>query len=288
MNKKKKRRAVYYIAYRPKKQEERYAVTDLKFLMEIPPLSGAGICCSGLQEEMILSYPKLSHLIKDFIFNCGDEISLDADILRRRADYFFRDFVVVKMDLESPGLSILPDNAVQSCFITLLGDLNRNAKRKAMQRLDHPPSRQPGPDYIDLFTTQLSYCFGRNTNGILTFSSATEETSVWDAEKNGDGSFRFGTSLPQDALFRAKLKRFFQEGCALCVRIFTDQYSDGLPFKELYAFVLAPDFTMQNMDYLSVAKAYNTDHRTMKEIKPEKNVVYCDLQNNKLASFDLE
>jgi hypothetical protein len=42
------------------------------------------------------------------------------------------------------------------------------------------------------------------------------------------------------------------------------------------------------MDYLSVAKAYNTDHRTMKDIKPEKNVVYCDLQNNKLASFDLE
>jgi hypothetical protein len=288
MSKRKKKRALYLIAYRPEEQAGTYVVAELKFLVEIPPVSGNGICCSGLQQEISLSYPKLSYLIEDFIFNCEEDGAPDVNLLRRRANYFFSDFMVVKVNLQSPEVSILPDHMVRSCFRSILESLNRSVKKEAVQRVDHPPFRNAEPDFINLFITQLDRCFGKHTSGILTFSSANEESGKWDVEKNAEGEFIFGTNRPQHALFLAKLRRFFEEGCAVCVRIFTDQYSGGLPFKELYAFVLTADFKMINMDYLTVEKAYNTDHRTLKELKPEKNVVYCDLNNNKLGSFDLE
>lgn len=288
MSKRKKNRALYCIAYRPEQQAETYVVSDLKFLMEIPPVSGGGICCSGLQQEMALSYPKLSYLIEDFIFNCEEEAALDVNLLRERADYFFGDFMVVKVNLQSPEVSILPGHIVRSCFRGILESLNRNIKKEAIQRMDHPPSRDAEPDFVTLFITQLDRCFGKHTSGILTFSSAGQESGKWDAEKREKGRFLFGPNKAYHAVFLARLRRFFEEGSALCVRVFTDQYCDGLPFKELYAFVLTADFKMINVDYLTVEKAYNTDHRTRKELKPEKNVVYCDLNNNKLGSFDLE
>ncbi|HEX5554942.1 MAG TPA: hypothetical protein VFX43_17000 [Chitinophagaceae bacterium] len=290
--KKVKKERLYFIAGRPEEELETYSLSTMEFLADIPRLNGECSFTIGIVEDQTLVYSRLKSLTEDYLWGWEDDITPDDEeaikILRDRSEKFFGEFglMVCKLDIETQQFSVMKDDVVRSFFKRVLHKLDKKAAPAPP-----PPTKfpKPLPEHYGPFTRELSKCFGKYKSGTLTFSFLdSKEASVWDVERNDKGHFRFGPDMAYSALFAAKLISFFRRGSSLCVRVFTDQSKDGIPFKELYAFILTPDFAIHNMDYRMVEKAYNMDHSTRAVLDPEKNVVYCDLQNNKLPSFDIE
>jgi|GEM_PF-5510711 len=81
---------------------------------------------------------------------------------------------------------------------------------------------------------------------------------------------------------------YFQGGAVCIMRVFTRQSYQNIPFKELYGFFLLPDGSVLNFDYRQIEAAHNADAATGQKLPPEPGVIYSNLNNNKLPSFEID
>ena len=141
-----------------------------------------------------------------------------------------------------------------------------------------------------LFYDNLKIMLGKNTDGILTFcKSTTGKLHKWDVKLEKDKLF-FGLDEMQNVFFPVRLMTIAENGCGGILRVFTNQKLGSLPVKEVYGFFMILDkdnFKMGFTPAAEVEQDINTDYQTGAKRKPEAGIVYCDLEGNKISSWDL-
>jgi hypothetical protein len=117
--------------------------------------------------------------------------------------------------------------------------------------------------------------------GILTFTSKLRG-EVWDVKKKEDGTLRFGVNEEQSLLFPARFISILSEDEAIGVILRTflsekDEFT-GHPVKELRGYFVQLENNRIKLEQLSaenLMNAENLDANTGKTLPPEKGVVYC-------------
>jgi hypothetical protein len=133
-------------------------------------------------------------------------------------------------------------------------------------------------EYFNLFIDNLKKSFGKNTIGVLSFSNG----HAWDVKFEND-KFFFGIDEKYNEIFPFKLMSYFSQSTGCLLRVFTNQKVDNLPVKELYGFYLVGE-GMFNSNYLELKESCEIDNNSGKRLEPEPNILYCDLEGNKLCS----
>lgn len=233
---------------------------------------------------------KLLDLIHDYMFDF-DEMSLKevsekmhelSDDINSRLELLIDKHFIFKMDLKTKKLNRVSNSTISNC----LNNYQKSANISNSHSDDFEVSRV-SHDYLKIFKEQLDKCFGENKSAIATFYSKHRGEQSWDIIKK-NGEYRFGVNEDQHIFFGARIINLFLEDSSCILRIFTSQVVNKIPVKEMYAFVIHNDSSIQNMSYLDVREAFTKDFKTGREIKPEKNLVFCDLNNNKFCSDDIE
>lgn len=83
------------------------------------------------------------------------------------------------------------------------------------------------------------------------------------------------------------MTNFYHQGSGCILRVFTDQIVNKIVVKELYGFYVSDENGIVGAPSDILEEAHNTNYDTGKALTPEKNVVYCDTEGNKIPSWDL-
>ena len=240
---------------------------------------------------MPLIYTSLSSLVEDFLRGPAPEAALfNTAAFHVRMEALMNRLVVAKYTLTDDTLRFVDPNSILKAA---------ERGRATIDRMARPAHSASGRDtglishgrlktrYLMPFMETLEKCFGANTGGKIHFTAS--QADGWDVVRPADLSgFLFGRLPIQDFIFRARVGEFFTEIAGCTVRVYTDQSYKGVPFHELYGFLLHPDKGIQGIDFLSLERAYNTDVNTGMPLSPENNVIYCDLEGHKLPSFEID
>ncbi|MCL5679885.1 MAG: hypothetical protein M1465_00900 [Candidatus Marsarchaeota archaeon] len=114
---------------------------------------------------------------------------------------------------------------------------------------------------------------------------------TWDVRKLADGSMFFGINKRQNQSFEAiTAAHIYDEGITSCIlRSFLkirDELNNNIPVKELRGYLLTVDIDnkikFEQLDAKALAEACNVDSSTGKPLKPERSVIYCGPNNEKL------
>lgn len=127
-------------------------------------------------------------------------------------------------------------------------------------------------------------------SGIITFTSERGGTQKWDVGKREDGGLVFGVNRFQSALFPARFLGVMSEErrTGLILRTFTAEKDEptGRPVKELrgYLVFMAEDgkLRFRQLSAQEVAEASTTHHVSGKFLAPERGVVYCGPDDERL------
>ena len=293
----KKKKYTYYICYQEDSVlpiedelefEEDFTEDDL-FNHDIKFLIGASegevySYSDSRKDSDIYKNNKLSELIDDFIFDVDIDPEEIEEMMEEfmdevddRLKFLLDELMVFRYDPSMKLFKFIPGSAVMKCFDQVMDNSINRSNR------DFEPKSTISPDYLQKFTSFLDLCFTeKSTGGILTISTKYEDV-VWDVKKVDDNYF-FGLNEQHNALFPAKLVNYFLGKSAGILRVFTNQTVNNLPVKELYGFVLLEDTQIINLDYLELKECHTNVKGGI--LLPETNVVYCDLNGNKLCSED--
>jgi hypothetical protein len=293
----KKKKYTYYICYQEDsvspiedelELEEEFTEEDLlnrdvKFLIDAS--QGEVYSYSDSRKDSdVYKNNKLSELIDDFIF----DVDIDPEEIEEMVDEFMGEvddrlnflldeLMVFRYDPSMKLFKFIPGSAVMKCFDQVMD--NSISKSSVISG----PKSTISSDYIQKFTKFLDLCFTEKaTGGILTVSTKYEDI-VWDVKKV-DGEYFFGLNEQHNTLFGEKLADYFLNKSAGVLRVFTNQMVNNIPVKELYGFVLLEDTQIINIDYLELKECQTNVKGGI--LLPEPNIVYCDLNGNKLCSED--
>ncbi|HWY09992.1 MAG TPA: hypothetical protein VN026_01645, partial [Bacteroidia bacterium] len=296
----KKKKYAYYVCFQEgglKGEENKYIPIDEKelvnfddkilkkysfgFLIEMPDVDNANVIYSMyITNFKLLKFRKLSKLIDNFIFSVNyDDILADKsddddfDPIEERLDMLCNEYYVLRRDIETGLFTYIHPEKIYKCFHQV----------PPMQQIpfkfeDYTSSKDEfsNTDYNGILKEQLDKCFGKNDKGIITL--ITDDLGArFDITKKGK-EYSFGTDEKQNELFNTRLMDMFLETASCTLRVYTKEIINKSPVKEIYAFILNDDFSIQNVNYLKVKDAHITNNMTGERIVPERNIVYCDIE----------
>jgi hypothetical protein len=245
-----------------------------------------------ISEGMPLVYSRLSMLVEDFVLG-GQKMTDTASMamLAKRLKTLVTRLIVARYTTTGDSLSFIESRHILEAARRLEGRINKVLRRPGASPGSYMPMTSPllvPKATLAAFTAVLHKCFGAYSEGTLSITTRDYSAS-WDVCRADDRSvFRFGALPIQDFIFRVGLGELFTETAGCTVRVHTDQSYQGIPFHELYGFLLCTDRRIEGVDFLSMERAYNTDAKTGKPLSPENNVIYCDLEGHKLPSFEID
>ena len=240
-----------------------------------------------INNKNVLKAKKLFHLLQAFLVGDGDN-EVDSETIDFRLDLLYGMCFVFKMDTVTKLLSLVTDDVIYNCIEAATAAMPSLGSDNGFkfESFTKPETKSINVDHLGIFTEQLDKCFGEGKSGIVTFFSENYGQE-WDIAKTENG-YSFGVDEKQNILFSAKLVNLFLDASSCTLRVFTGDIVNKTPVKELYAFILNPDFSIFNVPYLELKEAHTTHHATGEKMIPEKNVVYCDVEGNRLCSADVE
>ncbi len=245
-----------------------------------------------LENKKLLKFKKLSDLIDEFVFSMDYEEIVPDDAedvgayidfeIEDRIDKLCDEYFVMKMDVKTKRLTYVDSDIIRNC----IHSMREPHVEFKFERFTNSKPDSIDVDYMGIFTEYLDKCFGKNKSGVITFISERYGLEC-DISKT-DKTYFFGIDENQNELFKKRLFDLFSGISSCTLRVFTDNIVNKIPIKEIYGFVLVPDFTIKNVNYLEIKDSYTTHHGTGQKIEPEKNVVYCDVDGNRLCPEDIE
>ena len=237
----------------------------------------------NINHKGILKSKKLYHLLQDFLI--GDIVDIDKETFDFRINLLYEEYFVFKMNTETKILNYVNNDIIFDCIESATSRMKSPNKEFIFEDFTSPETNKLNTDYKSIFTEYLDKCFGKNIRGTATFLTE-ERGQAWDIKKTENGYF-FGVDENQNKILNERIFDLFAEATSCTLRVFTEEIVDKLPMKEVYGFILFPDFTIKNVSYLEIKEAHTTDNRTGGKLNPEKNLVYCDVEGNRLCSDDI-
>ena len=241
-----------------------------------------------IKDDNVMKSSKLGKLIHTFLFNFDPSDYLEdsdddedisevvADVLHDRISTLLDELYVIRYDKKNKTLNVVKEDLI----INILDDIFQKNKQK-------PVLDEKSDEVCESFNDLMTKCIGDNENAILTFSNLnTGSTEIVYDVKNNNNTFFYGYNQKDNDEFPYLLTHFSKGYGSIIVRVFTKQYVNDLPVKELFGFV-CKNGEFSNVDTHTLNDACNTDNRTGNKIKPEENVVYCDLNGNRICSEDI-
>lgn len=227
----------------------------------------------------ILKSKKLINVINNFVFDSGDleeefvhQEEMDF-IFTERVDLLFQEVFIFRLHLKTNAVTYVDNEMIKESIQKSI-----NYEEQFSFGLEDYSNMELDEDYYALFIENLKKCFNKNKEGILSFSNG----NYWDVKYEND-EFFFGLDEKQNELFPNQVIRYFLNDTGCIVRVFTNQNVDDIPVKELYGFFLTRE-GMFNSNYLDLKDSCEIDSFTDEKIEPEPNILYCDLEGNKLCS----
>jgi hypothetical protein len=267
--------------------------SGFNFLIEY--FDGETLYTNDLKDKFLMKSSKLKNIIHDFVFDFeptdyldilidddSDDFSDDevteiiADVLNDRINKLLHDLHVIRYNKSNKTLKIINNDKI----IDLLDEIfHKNANSVQLN--------EKSDDVYNEFNNLIGKCMGNNENAIITFNSldTLPKTFNYDVKKN-DNTFYYGIDDNNNDYFPYLLTNFSKGLGSFIVRVFTKQYVNDLPVKELFGFI-NKNGTFDNIDSDSLNEMCNTDNQTGKKLQPEINVVYCDLNGNRICSEDI-
>jgi hypothetical protein len=236
-----------------------------------------------INDKSVLKGKKLYDFVQSFLI--GNTVDIDDETLSFRIDLLYEEYFVFRMDTETKLLKYVEDDVIYNCIESATASNRTSGNRFKFEDFTSPENNTLNVDYMSIFTEYLDKCFGKNKRGVATFIT-DEHGQAWDIVKT-EKSYSFGVDESQNKLLQGRVIDLFKNITSATLRVFTDDIVDKFPVKEVYGFVLTPDFTIKNVSYLEIKESHTTDNRTGNKIYPEKNVVYCDIDGNRLCSADI-
>jgi hypothetical protein len=237
------------------------------------------IVSNDFETPNILKSKKLITVINKFVFDDSgieeefvndDEID---EVFTERVDLLFQEVYVFRLNLKTDIVTFVDNEMIKESIqksINYEDEFSFNQEDYSNIELDE--------EYFNLFIDNLKQSFGKNTEAILSFSNG----NYWDV-KFENYKFFFGVDDKHNEIFPFKLMRYFIQDTGCILRVFTNQKVDNLPVKELYGFFLTRE-GMFNSNYLDLKESCEIDNYTGERLEPESNILYCDLEGNKLCS----
>ena len=236
-----------------------------------------------INDKNVLKRKKLYHLLQSFLI--GDIVDIDSDTLDYRIDLLYDVYFVFKMNIDTKLLKCVDNDTIFNCIESATASIGKSDDGFKFEDFTSPENNALNVDYKSIFIDYLDKCFGKNKRGKANFISENLG-QAWDVVKTENG-YSFGVDENQNKMLNERIINLFTDITSCTLRVFTDEIVDKIPVKEVYGFVLTPYFTIENVSYLEIKEAHTTDEETGNKISPEKNIVYCDIEGNRLCSADV-
>lgn len=255
--------------------------------------------------------PRLSDVIYDYIMdyslkNIDDDNDLQ-DLIDIKLEELLTENYVIRYDKKLKNYSIVKEDELLNCFRQVIDNYNNSLHHSITNEHNFTLSEKCSMTYDKYITNNeknrtylkddiidvIEKCMNPHNRAhiILTHTIYDEtETIEFDVKINKKNKIVFGKNKSDSESLYDEILESFVNGSTCFLRVTTNENINKISVIKIFAFIFFQhndEFIIENFSATDVEEALNVDYTTGKKLKPEPNVVYTDINNNFICSWDL-